>query len=38
MYFITSGVILVALIFWIISVQRSLVAMDENINNLSFAP
>lgn len=32
-YIIASGVILVALILWIISVQRSLVAMDENINN-----
>ena len=32
-YIIASGVILVALILWIISVQRSLVVMDENINN-----
>ncbi|MDD4844372.1 MAG: LemA family protein [Anaerotignum sp.] len=32
-YIITSVVILVMLIFWIISVQRSLVVMDENINN-----
>jgi LemA protein len=32
-YIIASGVIIVALIFWIISVQRTLVVMDENINN-----
>lgn len=32
-YLIASAVIVVVLVLWIISVQRSLVAMDENINN-----
>ena len=32
-YFISFGVVIVALVFWIISVQRSLVGMAENINN-----
>lgn len=32
-YVIASGVIIVALIFWIISVQRTLVVMDKNIKN-----
>jgi len=32
-YIIASVVIIVALIFWIISVQRTLVVMDENIDN-----
>lgn len=32
-YFIASGAIFVALVFWIISVQRSLVGMTGNINN-----
>ena len=32
-FIITLGVIIVALVFWIISVQRFFVALDENINN-----
>jgi len=32
-YIIALGVIVVLLIFWIISVQRTFVAFDENINN-----
>lgn len=33
LYLIAFGVLIVILIFWIISVQRSFVALDENINN-----
>jgi len=33
LYIISFGGIVVALVFWIISVQRSFVALDENINN-----
>ncbi len=32
-YIMTFGVVLAALVFWIISVQRSLVVMNENANN-----
>jgi LemA protein len=32
-FILTLGVVIVALVFWIISVQRSFVALDENINN-----
>ncbi len=32
-YIIVAAAIIVAIIFWIISVQRSLVVMDENISN-----
>jgi len=32
-YILVFGVIIIALVLWVISVQRSLVAFDENINN-----
>lgn len=32
-YIIALGVVVVILVFWIISAQRSFVALDENINN-----
>ncbi len=32
-YFIMAGIIVVMIILWAISLQRSLVVMDENINN-----
>ncbi len=32
-YIIVTGVIIVLLVFWVISVQRTFVVLDENINN-----